>query len=390
MPATAQKVRQAESQTSVPRKAPWYGRPFVWSLLIFAALNLLLWRQAGHEKQSSDLWSGGGSIDLALNDFQKLSKTPNVVLLGSSLMMFPFWSMDCEKDRSVGDIFHHHGSKALETALNANGYANPHVFSFAIFGQMVSDAYIYVDEFLKGEKAPQFVIYGIAPRDFSDNDLPNPMATNSFKRLVTLNNFSHYADLYLPGFQDRIEFVMSHACYFYNKRWRLQQELNKGIAKAYAFLGLAQENKTASANNKKSGFMLYGSTEERWESSKQEYARRYRNIAERDLSVQMGFLYKLLDTCAERKIKVIVVNMPLSDVNRNLLPSGFYSRFRAEIAKAANRPDVRFLDIGASADFTHLDFWDTAHLEQSGGHKIVSKVVPLMLNMQAPLMVRDR
>lgn len=290
--------------------------------------------------------------------------------------------MDCELDRGIGDIFHHHGSNALETELKKNGFNQTKVFSFAIFGQMISDAYIYVDEYLKGTKTPQFLVYGVAPRDFSDYDLPSPMATNSFKRLVNLSNFSRYADLYLPGFQDRIDFVCDHVCYFYNKRWRLQQELNKAMEKAYLFFGFSAQNKPKNKDANKAGFMLCGSTEERWQGSQQEYRRRYRNIGERDLSVQMGFLQKLLDTCRERGIKVVLINMPLSDVNRQLMPPGFYAQFRAKIAKISARPDVRLLDIGDSPEFTHLNFWDTAHLDQTGGRKILSKIVPIIKEMK--------
>lgn len=385
LPATAEKTNQAKGSPATQKQgyilAAWYKKPVVWALLIFALVNLVLWTQVASDKQSKNLWSGTGSIDLALNDFQKLNNAPEVVLLGSSLMMFPFWSMDCERDRSVGDIFHHHRSRVLESELGKEGFSNPTVFSFAIFGQMVSDAYIYVNEYLREDRAPKFLIYGIAPRDFSDYDLPSPMSTNSFKRLVNLGNFSRYAGLYLPGFQDQSDFVLSHACYFYGKRWRFQQELNKGVNKLYAIAGFAVPQSNSDVDDKKSAFMLYGSTEERWTNSKKEYERRYRNIGERSLDVQMGFLQKLLDTCHERGIKVILVNMPLSDVNRSIFPPGFYDKFRRELSAKANKRDVRLVDIGNSNEFTHLDFWDTAHLEQAGGHKIVSKILPIMKEM---------
>lgn len=385
MPSAVEKANRVKGSLASQKPGlvavAWYRKPVIWAFLIFAAINLALWPLAGGDKQAKNLWSGTGSIDLTLNDFNKLENAPEVVLLGSSLMMFPFWSMDCEKDRSLGDIFHHHRSQVLESKLKQEGFASPTVFSFAIFGQMVSDAYIYVNEYLKEDRSPRFLIYGVAPRDFSDYDLPGPMSTNSFKRLVNLSNFNRYAGLYLPGFQDQAEFVLSHACYFYGKRWRFQQELNKGVNKLYEIAGFTIPKSNIESEDKKSGFMLYGSTEERWTNSKNEYERRYRNIGERSLDIQMGFLQKLLDTCHERGIKVILVNMPLTDVNRGIFPPGFYAKFRRELSTKANRSGVRLLDIGDSAEFTHLDFWDTAHLEQAGGHKIVSKLVPIMKEM---------
>ena len=203
------------------------------------------------------------------------------------------------------------------------------------------------------------------------------MVTNTFKRLVTLSNFPRYANLYLPGLTDKVDFIMSHAVYFYEKRWRLQQEAQKGLDKAYAFTGVKAPQSQAASGNTQAGFMLYGNKEERWASSIAEYKRRYRTVGERDRSVQIGFLKRLLATCHERGIKVIVVNMPLSPDNRNLLPPGFYRQFRQDIAQLVVGPDVRFLDLGESPEFTKGDYWDTAHLEHGGGYKVLQHLLPL-------------
>ena len=344
-------------------------------MILFGVLNAGLWRlESG--KRSKDLWRGTGSIDLTVDSFNSLPQKPNVVLLGSSLMMYPFWSMDKQSDpQHVGDIFHHHGSVALENDLRKAGFNNPHVFSFAIFGQMVSDAFIYVNEYLTKDKAPEYLVYGIAPRDFSDYDLSSPMATNTFKRLVNLDNLAPYADLYLPGFQDKVDFVMSRACYFYSHRWRLQQDFNKVVERFYLFSGI-HKPEPAKPNFANAGFMIFGGIKERWDSSEQEYARRYKNIAERDLSLQMGFLKRLLQVSRQRGIKVILLNMPLSDVNRHLLPAEFYARYRSDLAKMANQPGVKFLDLGDNADFQRADYWDTAHLGLTGGYKVLNHLVP--------------
>ncbi len=358
-------------------------RSAVWALLLFALINAGLWcLETG--KRSNDVWKGTGSIDLAVNEFNALKQNPNIVLLGSSLVMFPFWSMDKAKEPlKVGDIFHHHGSIILEEQLRKDGsYSDPHVFSFAIFGQMVSDAFIYVNEFLQKDRAPEILVYGIAPRDFSDHDLASPMATNTFKRLVNLKNMAPYAELYLPDFQNKMEFLVSRLCYFYDHRWRLQQEFNKGVEKAYIFTGM--QKPLAKLDFANAGFMLFGGIKERWESSEKEYARRYKDIAGQDLNLQMGFLKRLIEVANERGIKLILVNMPLTDVNRKLLPDGFYTQFRKEIASLANKPGVKFVDIGDSPEFVHADFWDTAHLGPSGGHKVLAHLIPAIHELKGP------
>jgi len=350
-----------------------------WAILIFVVINVVLWKAFPLDKVSGkDLWNGTGSIDLALQDLSALKERPNVVLLGSSLVMFPFWAMDKERNGNIGDIFHHHFSHTMEDQLVNNGsYLKPTVFSLAIFGQMASDAYIYVDQFLQGNKTPDVLVLGIAPRDFSDSELPAPMATLSFKRLIDWSNFARYMSLYLPSWNDKADFLSSRGCFFYGNRWHLQKEVNKAVAKVYAFFGVAGP---APAAKGQAGFMLSGSNEERWKNSLDEYRRRYRNIEARDLSIQMNFLDKLLDVCKERHIKAIIVNMPLTDVNRELFPSGWYSKFRRRVAAICDRPGVQLLDLGESTDFVHDDYWDTTHLSHYGGHKLLQHLVPLFKN----------
>jgi hypothetical protein len=323
------------------------------------------------------MWGGTGSIDLAVGDYAKLPKRPAVVLLGSSLMMYPFWAMDREKHAQIGDIFHHHESLVLEDALKSHGRNNTGVYSFAIFGQMVSDAYIYVNEYLKGDRAPEYLVYGIAPRDFSDFDLPAPMATLTFKRLVSMSNFAQYASLYLPGFQEKADFLLGHTCFFYGRRWKLQHEVTKGIDKVYSFLHLKDKGAVAAPEDS-AGFMMAGREDVRWNNSFNEYRRRYRDIESKDLSVQYGFLKRLLDVCAQRHIKVVLVNMPLTDLNRGLFQGDFYLRYRGQIAAIADRPGVKLVDLGDSQEFEHGDFWDTTHLNHGGGHKLIKHVVPLI------------
>lgn len=359
---------------------PWKLVAF-WAMAIFMLINIGLFRLETN-KRSNDLWHGSGSIDLAVKEFKNLPQKPSLVLLGSSLVMFPFWSMDKQKDPvGVGDIFHHHGSMVLEDEMRKAGFQNPHVFSFAIFGQMVSDAYIYVNEFLSHDNAPSYLIYGIAPRDFSDSDLSSPMATNTFKRLVNLDNMAPYMNLYLPGFQDKIEFLMNRCCFFYSHRWRIQQEFAKGVEMAYVACRVHEPEKKIDFS--KAGFMMFGGYKERWDSSEQEYARRYKNIGERDLSMQMGFLNKILEVSKARGTKVILVNMPLTDINRKHLPPGFYDKFRAELGAVAAKNGASYVDIGADPGFTRWDFWDTAHLGPSGGHKVLERVMPVLKELQA-------
>jgi hypothetical protein len=152
------------------------------------------------------------------------------------------------------------------------------------------------------------------------------------------------------------------------------------VDRFYNVLGIPKENAVATANadpdKNTAGFMLTGSAEERWSNSEKEYRRRYHGIGDKDLTIQEGFLKKVLDVCAQRHIKVVLVNMPLAKKNRDLMPPDFYNKFRANVATMAKRPEVKFVDLGDAPEFTENDFWDTAHLNHFGGRKLIDRIAP--------------
>ncbi len=318
-------------------------------------------------------------------------------------MMFPFWAMDASFDPKIADIAHYHKSVALQAVLEKNGIKNSSVFSLASAGQMSSDAFLYASEFLKGDTKPEVVVWGIAPRDFADDNVKSPMATVSFKQIVDLHNFSSYAKTFLPRFEDKAEFIANHSCFLYGRRWRFQKEADRTLEKisaavARVFVGKAADSKitatagsavpapiaaaaaATSANTPDLSIssLLAGTAEQRWETSTREYRGRYKNIAERDLSVQMSCLDNTLKICQERGIKVVLVNMPLTKLNQGLMADGFYQRFNQQVKTLASAygKDVTLVDMTNQSQFQESDFWDTVHMNHIGGSKLIGGILP--------------
>lgn len=394
-------------------KSGW-KRPISWALAIFTVINLGLAQVSSIQQERSarsaggDFWTNPALIDLAIKEYKEQKPPANVVLLGSSLMMFPFWAMDASFDPKIADIAHYHKSVALQAVLEKNGIKNSSVFSLASAGQMSSDAFLYASEFLKGDTKPEVVVWGIAPRDFADDNVKSPMATVSFKQIVDLHNFSSYAKTFLPRFEDKAEFIANHSCFLYGRRWRFQKEADRTLEKisaavARVFVGKAADSKNSataggavpapiaaaaaksaavkdSANTPDLSIssLLAGTAEQRWETSTREYRGRYKNIAERDLSVQMSCLDNTLKICQERGIKVVLVNMPLTKLNQGLMADGFYQRFNQQVKTLASAygKDVTLVDMTNQSQFQESDFWDTVHMNHIGGSKLIGGILP--------------
>jgi hypothetical protein len=346
----------------------------LWAIVLFLGVNLALFLRFGDDKVSHNLWNGSGSIDIAIDAFSRLQQKPRIVLLGSSLMMYPFWAVDKQDNPAIDDIFKHRQADVFSAQLQRRGDKATSVFSFAIFGQMVSDAYLYVNEFLKNTHSPDYIVLGIAPRDFHDNDLPAPMSTISFRRLVTLSNFPDYWQLYLPSFSDQTDWLWGRLCYFYGHRWRLQHDVKRSVARFCGGFGIGDD--TSDKQTAQAGFQLAGTPTVRWKNSLAEYKRRYTNLTDKDIDLQFGFLQRLLELCNQRHIKAIVVNMPLSDLNRQLLPRGFYDSFSKRMGDVTAAHQGIYLNLGSSTDFTHDDFWDSTHLNHFGGRKLIAHILP--------------
>lgn len=392
MPATVETVKKPEikpgglstgSANEKSSKRKGVVTRVLWSLALFGAINAGLWTFVGDGKKSSsdaNCWNSGASVEETIRGFEALKQKPDVILLGSSLVMFPFWAMDAAEKKNIDDIFHYHGSEALKKQLKAAGCGQENIYSLAVFGQMASDAYLMTSEFVKGDKTPKVIIYGIAPRDFHDHSLSSPMATFSFQKIVNLSNFPNYASAFLPDFEKKADWLAMHLCYFYGKRWRLQMETDKAINKVYSTLGIANPLDSSATKSDTAaqggGFNLEGSTEDRWNNSVKEYQGRYKEITEKDHSLQMSFLARTLNNLRERGVKVVLVNMPLTKRNLEILPQGFYASYQKEIAKVADMPGVKLVDLGDSKDFDDNDYWDTTHLNHVGGHKLLNHVVP--------------
>lgn len=90
----------------------------------------------------------------------------------------------------------------------------------------------------------------------------------------------------------------------------------------------------------------------------------------------MSYLSKVVQLCEDRHIKLLVVDLPLTDINRSLMPANFYSMYRSKVGSICNNNNKqsRLLELGDSPLFTLSDFDDTIHLNGAGATKLMAQL----------------
>jgi hypothetical protein len=318
----------------------------------------------------------------AIDQYQSLSQAPDIALIGSSLMMAPVWSLDNKKFPQTADIYHHHRSLTLEQNLAKVTGHKQAVFSFGLPGLMVSDAFLLNRKLLSKSKHPQTIVIGVAPRDFMDDLLTGETRTAIFQQLMTLDDLPEIGDLYLNSWTEKADFILNNSFYLYGKRFRYQDKLSQIYKRALRTLHLETEQ-TAQASGAGNDFLQGQNRALIWSKSIEEYKARYKHFNEKQFSKQSLFLVELVKAATANNIKVVLVNMPLTQDNLAAMPKELYPRFSNYVQDTANRYGCKLINMQANNTFSDNEFYDTVHLNAKGGEHFL-KILTQELTSSAP------
>lgn len=314
------------------------------------------------------------SLEHAIDQLGKCNPHPTTVLLGSSLVMAPVWTCDKTHFNDADPPTMHHQSRWLEQLLKDKGLTEQRVVSLALAGEVVSDAYIITDKLLTGDKKPDAIVFGIAPRDLMDDTLSAEALTPVFQRLVGIEDLTRIAGLSFSTMQEKSDFVLGRILSLYALRGRLQTvpvaQYKRMLVKV---IGEGNQSKPAS-KTLADGFMMHKDRNWVWQKSKEEYKERYKCFSQTQFQKQRMYLNALLQLAAQRDIKMILVNMPLSADNLSLLPEGLYDSYLATIRKAAESHNATLVDLSRDGKYTDEHFYDTVHLNPIGGERFIQQV----------------
>ncbi len=107
-----------------------------------------------------------------------------------------------------------------------------------------------------------------------------------------------------------------------------------------------------------------------FQDNAEKYRRLYKNPFTSRLEQQLRCLDALFSYLANQHITVFAVDMPLTSVNRVLLPDSFWSFYHRRLYEICQKNGATCLDLCTAPLSPKIDFYDTAHLNLHGGTSI--------------------
>ena len=323
----------------------------------------------------------------AVKDYRELSKAPDIMLFGSSLMLAAVNEGDATRYRKLVDTAIQHRSNYLEELLKQRFGQDISTFCFAIGGQMASDVYSIATNFVTKEFKPRTIIWGIAPRDLIDSAFSGAITSDTAVYMNKIAGREIISDEHksLVSFMDR---SLCHLIFMYREKQdivallkeRLRDLQTKEVSTKNVTPG--RSKMLRELMNPRDGTMgdiavgewMIGANAEPSKTLKdntREYMMRYNPFKQKTFLTQRTYFQKFLHDQQELGVKVILVNMPLTGINMALLPASTYELYIKTLKDSAAMYGAQIIDLNSDSRFKQSDFFDTAHLNGLGSEKLI-------------------
>ena len=338
-------------------------------------------------------------LPLALAD----SKKADVLLMGSSLVLFPSVRCDDEYhgvktryDRWYlrNHLFEYSRADYFEHLLSERAGKPIGVLNTAVAAGMMSDQYLILKKYLDSGKRPGLVVVALAPRDFLDTQRSEVEKTPTYSILA---DFACVGDLLAKKAspQELGDFLFGTASSFYKSRADYSTFLQT-LASRLTGHPTSMYTATEQMANKDTGgeedggkgasechMSIFDGEESVLGFSKPDYGPRQNTLGELDHYQQMYLPvnYKLFDTQAEyldkflalakkHDIPAVIVDMPLTRENLAILPAEALEKYENLLAERATAAGAKLIRPATVDAYELDDFEDCAHMSARGGKKL--------------------
>jgi hypothetical protein len=338
-----------------------------------------------------------------VKNFRECRNHADVLLIGSSLMCRVINEGEATYAHRVLNGHAHYYSQKLEDLLSQELKTKIKSISLSIPGLNASDASVVGCELLQGQKKPNIIVYGIAPRDVMDNALESPAGTDVFHLMEKIGNLSDVAYTARPTREDKFKYafnqLLSRAVPLYKDQEELVvcfrreasnllQEYVPTPAIGYvppSVTPIDRETRVAMrllSPDSEANLRIFPSDAEHPEhfDFRNCYLAAYNPFRPKQYRTQLDFVDRFLRTAQERDMKVVLVNMPLRQDSFDLMPANFYNLYSQDIRRLAATRGATLIDMQPMA-FEDEDFVDQVHLTGTGACKFIDRLAPRLANV---------
>ena len=368
----------------LPRPRPRAAAAFMLALLVFAAANLLF--SCFSTKEGSLAAIGNRTWSWwTLNDLNQLRSCPNVVLLGSSLMVAGIAECDANYRQKNLDLAYYRDAAYLSACLQKAFGGQFQSLNLSAPGQMPSDAYLTLSAAIKQGLQPKIVFYGLAPRDFMDGTMQNPSESEAFQVLRHFVETDNYCfDFYVTPV-GRLDWILQKCSALYGGSFSVRRAMVDAVANAFPLAEKGEPQRVVQLYLKRrltplavdpgTSFALPTTPNTPLLDDTADYKARYKNPAKSIYQAQFKFLQRLADVCKQNKIKLVLLQMPITRKNVKLLKPALYNAYNTDLQLLAERNNLPLMDLCQFEDYDQSDYKDTVHLNGYGGKKFVDNLV---------------
>jgi len=329
----------------------------------------------------------------ASQNYQSETHSPDIVFLGSSLLLNPIWENEARFLNKNVDIVLNRRIRYLETVIKNDAPGKQATcLNLALPGARVSDDYMVMRSLFTKDRKPRVVVFGLSPRDFIEDGFKYPVTSSHFHFFAEKGDVDELVDLAMPQLWQKIAYYLHRSVYLDRNKEKLTALAAHNFADTTNLAHTPNLTDTTSLTTGKNCKPVLQTKESRTglfqaklepgifiaPPSKPDYfldgdyiqARAKFVVDKVGYENQRRWFELCLATCQKQDIQPVIVNMPITQRNIDLYAPGVYQNCVGMIASTASRFKCPFLDLqGKIVD--RSDFMDMCHMDASGGRKFL-------------------
>jgi hypothetical protein len=325
-------------------------------------------------------------------DFFHQKQRPDVVLLGSSVMMQGTWFQEAQYRQKPVELIVDHRTEYLETAIKRNTGVNARCFNFALPGSMCSDMTMTAKAMLNGERKPRIAVIGLTARDMMDNTFHCPAGTKHYRYMSKFVDTSNLQDLAVPSLADKPKFWFQNNCYFNSKAKLLTNSVGEMMRQLMVSSGVQASplDKVADEDRRyalfkdelERGFWIaYPNNPQHFNDSAFDCVRRLKKPNDEMFKNQYQWLRLALEHCKSEGITPVLIGLPISPVARQTMSPAVYARHIQTLQELSHTYGCQFADLNDFHKYELSEFDDWAHPNATGGQHMLDGIAKVVSNV---------